>query len=63
MTSESEISNEKSNLSENSLKESENSLKTCDGCKHNGMWENEFWNGYNCPCTRCIRRMGDNYER
>lgn len=39
------------------------SKTSCDGCKHNGMWENEFENGFNSPCTRCTRRMKDNYEQ
>jgi len=36
---------------------------TCVGCKHHGMWENEVEYGYNSPCTRCRRRMNDNYEQ
>lgn len=36
---------------------------TCDGCKHKGKWENEYEYGYNAPCTRCKRRVNDNYER
>lgn len=37
-------------------------LKTCDGCKHNGKWENEIEYGYPSPCTKCSRRCKDNYE-
>lgn len=35
----------------------------CFGCKHVGMWENEIEYGYPSPCTRCKRRVNDNYER
>jgi len=35
---------------------------SCDGCRHNGMWYEELANGYDCPCTRCIRNVRDNYE-
>lgn len=36
---------------------------TCNGCKHEGMWENEVEYGCSSPCTKCKRRMNDNYER
>ena len=35
---------------------------SCKGCKHVGLWENEYENGISCPCLRCRRRMKDNYE-
>ena len=35
---------------------------SCEGCKNNGLWENEYENGISCPCLRCARRMNDNYE-
>ena len=38
-------------------------LKTCEGCKHLGKWENEVEYGYPSPCTCCKRRAGDHYER
>jgi hypothetical protein len=34
----------------------------CKGCKHVGLWENEYENGLSCPCLRCSRRTPDNYE-
>lgn len=37
--------------------------ETCEGCKHLGKWENEVEYGYPSPCTRCKRRVEDNYER
>ena len=37
--------------------------ETCEGCKHLGKWENEVEYGYPSPCTRCKRRVNDNYER
>lgn len=37
--------------------------KSCAGCRHEGMWEEELDAGYRCPCTGCIRRLKDNYER
>ena len=37
--------------------------ETCEGCKHLGKWENEVEYGYSSPCTRCKRRVNDNYER
>ena len=37
--------------------------ETCEGCKHFGKWENEVEYGYPSPCTRCKRRVNDNYER
>ena len=36
---------------------------TCRGCKHIGKWDNEIEYGCSSPCTRCKRRMNDNYER
>jgi hypothetical protein len=36
---------------------------TCTGCKHSGRFENEFENGYPCPCIICKRRTRDHYER
>ena len=36
---------------------------TCKGCKHIGKWDNEIEYGCSSPCTRCKRRMNDNYER
>lgn len=36
---------------------------SCEGCKHMGLWENEVEYGYSSPCTRCKRRVSDNYER
>ena len=36
--------------------------KTCDGCKHQGQWEQEYEQGYNCPCLRCSRRAVDSNE-
>jgi len=36
--------------------------KTCEGCKHLGKWENEVEYGYPSPCTRCKRRVDDNYK-
>lgn len=36
---------------------------TCDGCKHNGKFEDEVEYGYPSPCTVCKRRAKDNYER
>ena len=44
-------------------KPSAQSEHTCVGCKHNGMWENEVEYGYPSPCTKCRRRMNDNYEQ
>jgi len=38
-------------------------LKTCEGCKHLGKWENEVEYGYPSPCTRCRRRAEDYYEK
>ena len=38
-------------------------LKTCEGCKHLGKWENEVEYGYSSPCTRCRRRTEDYYEK
>lgn len=37
-------------------------ISSCEGCKHNGLWENEYENGLSCPCLRCSRRTPDNYE-
>ena len=37
--------------------------ENCDGCKHSGKWENEVEYGCTSPCTRCKRRVMDNYER
>ena len=37
--------------------------ETCEGCKHLGKWENEVEYGCSSPCTRCKRRVMDNYER
>lgn len=37
--------------------------ETCEGCKHFDKWENEVEYGYSSPCTRCKRRVEDNYER
>ena len=36
---------------------------SCEGCKHIGLWDNEVEYGCSSPCTRCKRRMSDNYER
>lgn len=38
-------------------------LEICEGCKRFGKWENEVEYGYSSPCTRCKRRVEDNYER
>lgn len=40
-----------------------NSFKplTCKGCKEQGKWENEFANGYECPCIYCKRMCADLY--
>lgn len=35
---------------------------SCEGCKNIGLWENECEYGVSCPCFRCARRAGDNYE-
>ena len=35
---------------------------SCDGCRHDGMWDDELEEGYDCPCARCIRNVRDNYE-
>lgn len=37
--------------------------RTCVGCKHYGMWENEVEYGCSSPCTNCRRRANDNYEQ
>ena len=37
--------------------------ETCEGCRNLGKWENEVEYGYPSPCTRCKRRVEDNYER
>lgn len=34
----------------------------CEGCKHNGNYENEVEYGYPSPCTKCKRRCVDNYQ-
>ena len=36
---------------------------TCEGCKNDGEYENEIEYGYPSPCTRCKRRVSDNYRR
>jgi len=36
---------------------------SCHGCKHLGKLENEVEYGYPSPCTRCKRRVEDNYEQ
>lgn len=36
--------------------------ETCEGCKHLGKYENEVEYGCSSPCTRCKRRVEDNYE-
>ena len=36
---------------------------SCEGCIHEGKWENEYENGYSSPCTKCKRRALDNWER
>ena len=34
----------------------------CEGCKHNGNYENELEYGYPSPRTKCKRRCNDNYQ-
>lgn len=36
---------------------------TCEGCKHQGRYDNERECGYNSPCTVCKRIASDNFER
>lgn len=42
--------------------ELENELLTCDGCEHDGGYENEMEYGYPSPCTKCRRIATDNYR-
>lgn len=44
------------------LEEENKALRTCEGCKHEGQYENEIEYGYPSPCTQCKRRCPDNYE-
>ena len=37
-------------------------MGNCQGCKHNGKYENEIELGYPSPCTKCSRRCPDNFE-
>ena len=46
-----------------SLPSAEPEMKTCEGCKHNGLWEDELYYGVSCPCLFCKRRVNDEYER
>ena len=34
----------------------------CDGCLHQGCYENEMEYGYPSPCTNCKRRVFDNFK-
>ena len=36
---------------------------SCDGCKHNGKYENEVEAGLPSPCTNCQRRCSDNFDK
>ena len=38
------------------LPSAEPERKTCEGCKHKEQWENEYENGYSCPCVRCSNK-------
>lgn len=49
-------------VNENGIIFTKEQKRSCDGCKHLGMWENEIEYGYPYPCLRCVRRAGDNYE-
>ena len=40
-------------------------LQSCDGCKHNGLYEDKARHGFDCPCLFCPRRppnYTDKYE-
>lgn len=41
----------------------ENAPLTCDGCEHDGSYENEREYGYPSPCTKCRQIATDNYRR
>lgn len=45
------------------LQEQAEREKGCNGCAHNGLYENEIEYGYPSPCTGCQRRVVDNYAR
>ena len=40
----------------------ENEPLTCEGCEHQGEYENEREYGYPSPCTKCKRVAPDNYR-
>lgn len=50
-------------INENGIIFTKKQKRSCDGCKHLGIWENEIEYGCSCPCLRCVRRADDNYER
>lgn len=53
----------RSKLAELRRAQPENEPLTCDGCEHDGSYENEREYGYPSPCTKCRRIATDNYRR